>query len=377
MKVKTILFFILLPLLTSCGVSVSTLNKKRPKGYTGEWDPYYCQELYSKPIYPTDDQRNFIETNYNSIPMELLKLAEKDLDSTIWASKCYKFIPSPDSTKFLAFFVGSGHIGSHSKKYGSSTILHNNIYPSLPTFRGYVLWGMQYEEYWYFDKGSTYTFSDSVLEKAKADFLYYTLQDQHFFKDFLTPSHNFWNRGGGGVQFLPLRPENYLSVYGECYAGLPVIVANGKKAYRWKTKDVCLAWFDENIANIMEYDSLLFSYYDPNSHYNRLHIDLISVELDKLLMSFQHKDHTESRWVSFLYFQLENDSIENVYLWNKSFSIPKNVYVGALIPFYEEFIPGWNYVTEVHCDSSFWAQHVELKENGGYKYLKSLNFPKK
>lgn len=99
-----------------------------------------------------------------------------------------------------------------------------------------MLWGIRYKQLWYFDKGIMTFFSKSNLETAKTDYLHYGLKEEQFYKGFQTSSHEFWKRGGGGVRFLPLRSENYLSVF-PCYESLPVIVATAEKSYRWKAID--------------------------------------------------------------------------------------------------------------------------------------------
>jgi uncharacterized protein YbdZ (MbtH family) len=293
------------------------------------------------------------------------------MDSTILASKCYNFIYSPDSSKFLAFFAGSGPTGSHSNKFGGATNFKNNYQSKLPEFNGYMLWGMKHEGAWYFDKGTTLVFNDSNLTQAKDDFLFYSLQRQNFFENFLSDDYQFWERGGPGVQFLPLRAENYLSVYGKCYEGLPVIVASGKKAHRWVSKDACNQWFESNIERIKGQDSLFFNNDFPH-RFHKNHFDLISVDQDKVMLSFYHKDKDDMLWMSFLYVQLNNDTVEQVFLWKKSISFPNGWEMSVLLPFYRQCIPEWNYANEVICDDSFWEKYVELVEDGTYTFLTKL-----
>ena len=56
-------------------------------------------------ILPTDKQWKNLQDQYNAIPIDRLKLIEKELDSTISATDCYKFIYNEDKTKFIAFFI--------------------------------------------------------------------------------------------------------------------------------------------------------------------------------------------------------------------------------------------------------------------------------
>src|SRR5689334_18984723 len=88
-----------------------------------------------------------LQLQYDSIPIGRLKTIEKELDSTIAADDCYKFIHNADTTKFLAFFIQRKDDPSYSRVTHFGRVVHIHNQPSQNdsiNYYGYVLWGMKF-----------------------------------------------------------------------------------------------------------------------------------------------------------------------------------------------------------------------------------------
>jgi hypothetical protein len=104
-------------------------------------------------ILPTTKQWTELQSKFNAIPTDRLKLVEKELDSIISAIDCYKFIYNADTTKFLAIFVQRKDDPSYPRLTHFGQVVHRHYQPSDSNsinFYAYIFWGMKFENQWYY-----------------------------------------------------------------------------------------------------------------------------------------------------------------------------------------------------------------------------------
>src|SRR3989337_908437 len=156
---------------------------------------YGQQDFLLRPdkILPTDQQWTDLQSQYNSIPTDRLKIIERELDSTISAIDCYKFIHNSDTTKFIAFFIMRKDNPKFDRLVHFGRTVHSHYSPSVKDsilYLSYTLWGMKFEENWYYHKEREYEFWDKTDKLAKEDYLFSILDDIEFLKKKI--SETFW-----------------------------------------------------------------------------------------------------------------------------------------------------------------------------------------
>src|SRR5688572_21583860 len=164
---------------------------------------------------PADQQWTELQRQFNAVPTKRLKLIEKELDSTISATDCYKFMHNADTTKFLAFFMMRKNDPKFDRLTRFGRSVHKHYRPSESNSvesLSYILWGMKYEGSWYYHKDYEDEFWDKTDKSAKDDFLYYVLERVGFIKE--KNSQAFW-KNGGETNIFKILPENnsYLDEY--------------------------------------------------------------------------------------------------------------------------------------------------------------------
>ncbi len=346
------------------------INNPKPPGYDGEWDPYYeWVPSKVKDIKPTDEQWDSMKTIYNNIPQSLLAV-ESWLDTTIMQSHCYKFLYSADSTRFVAFFIVpilSPDFEIITSKGRAVQVQWDMDDPKEKVYCGYTLWGMQYEGKWYYDKDDEIEFYDPDIHVAKDDYLYYILSKELFFKNWGNSGHEFWVKGGRGVNFLPLRIENYLELY-PAYEGMPVLVGRGMYKYNSIAIGSCRERMKENLTAIRSRDTSFFY----TLSIGKTDGYVMSINRSKALIGVDHTDINGKKWVSFFYFELENDTANRFWIWKQNMEITSSFSGPDIYKFYRQYIPEWTFNDRIIKDDSFWNQYITAGEDGKYLYLEEI-----
>ncbi len=364
-------FILFLFSMSSCYWNIERRKEKhahdKPEGYKGEWDKNYEWVSSKQKYYPNAEQRQYTENHFNHIP-DSLEFLTSWLDSSIVAERCFKFIHSPDSTKFIAFFLVSekDSLYRRVRKYGVTHYREDPVNDQLE-FCGFMVWGMKYEGKWYYTREENVIFYDTDEDKAKFNFLYSQLAEELYFKKFEPPFKDFWDHGGRGVEFLPIRVENYLRIYSE-FEGKPVIVAQGFHPYVRQTLKPCIQILKNNWDYFKKMDSTLYDVFDTKD----FNAQMVSIHLDKVMIGFHHRDIHDNSHTTFIYFELKNDTILKTYQWRQSIETSKTLSGPDIYQYLRTIRPEWSYGDTWLNDPLFWEAEFLKKENGEYIYLKEL-----
>ncbi|TND07690.1 MAG: hypothetical protein FD123_3009 [Bacteroidetes bacterium] len=367
MKFRFLTLFLLpICLLQSCFSSLHT--SKKPKGYQGVWDPYYAWGGKKLKHDPSTAQWADFKKRYNKIPASL-KQVETWLDTLIIAEHCYKFISSPDSSRFIALFiVGENDPGYKIiQKKARSLTVQTAKKPGDAEFYGYHLWGMEYKGKWYYDTDFT-SFYDGNKPAAQDDYAWYTLSRELFFENRENEKYEYWKRGGRGVRFLPVRAENYLSIW-PAYEGYPVIVASGMWPYRRKAITAAENWLKEHKVQIMARNPELYA----SGLFDKFSGSVISMEMDRFIFSSMHTDTAGKKIFSYFYLELEADIVKQGFTWKKTSPVVNGNFPNTTVyDFYRNFLSGWTFGNMIIKDDDFWNTYILPKENGKYINLEKI-----
>ena len=200
-------------MLSSCMILVNRKAKKM--GYEGYFDKH--GEWVSTPSYikPSLYQDSVFQASFNEIPLNILSPYEAEMDSTLFAQHCFKFIHNKDTSKFLALFLvmseddlydnRSPHMRT-VRSYGITKDIFSIADEDTLDCGGYPVWGIKINgvwNYWRDNYYSCYTFNAHSPAHARQFVEGYILnKDTYFFKYFLTENQNeFWETGGRHGQF--------------------------------------------------------------------------------------------------------------------------------------------------------------------------------
>lgn len=323
--------------------------------------------LQSKKVLPRDKQWTELQSQYNFIPFEKLRIIEKDLDSTISASDCYKFLHNADSTKFIAFFIMRKDNPKFARLEHFGRTVHEYYRPSEKDsieHLSYTLWGMKYEENWYYRKEYEYEFWDKTDKDAKVDYLFSILDDIWFLKN-KTPE-SFWENGGKTNQFRIL-PEgrSYLTEYD----GQPQIVGFHKIFQIRRQKDL----LNENIEKtscaieddlwntLHQSDSLAFHIRYKSKRSGKSCLVLYNSDRSKILLPIIYYDSKSQPWLT--YYFLDNSFSEpTLYKWIKIPTKKINRKPGdeslEIVYDIRTFIENWNWGTvNLISNENFWKNN--------------------
>ena len=320
--------------------------------------------LQPEKVLPTDKQWTDLQSQYNNIPTDKLRIIEKDLDSTISASDCYKFIHNADSTKFIAFFIMRKDNPKFDRLIHFGRTVHSHYRPSDKDsieYLSYTLWGMKYEENWYYDKEREYEFWDKTDKDAKVDYLFSILHDIGFLKN-KTPEL-FWKTGGKTNRFRILPEGNsYLTEY----AGQPEIVGFHKIFQIRRQKDL----LNENIEmtscaieddlwnTLHQSDSLAFHKRYKSKYSGKSCLVLYNSDRNKILLPIIYYDNKSQPWLT--YYLIKNNFGETtIYKWTKIPTKKINRKSGdeslEIVYDIRTFIENWNWGTvNLINNENFW-----------------------
>ena len=302
------------------------------------WDKKYEWKGGNRKVNPSTAQWEFLKDTFNIIPQALGKF-DAGWDSALVFSSCYKFIYSPDSTKFIAFYVTPLLSCEGQKmKEGGATFYTKQKDKKTVEFYGATLWGMLYHGRWYYHKNNPTRFCDDHIKTAREFYLKNTLSDIWFFEDWLQPHHQFWKTGGKSIAYLPIRQENYLSIY-PLYEGYPVLVAYSYWRYLQPTYIACNEWMVNNRKTIFDGADL-----NEPGPVKESACNIITFDQQKAIGSYTYEDTGGKKRIGFLYFELENENIvKAVYKWNQPIVSESPFFTNDIYNYLRQFWPNWDY----------------------------------
>lgn len=331
------------------------------------------ENFLSRPdkILPTDKQWTELQSKFNSIPIDRLKFIEKELDSIISATDCYKFIHNADTTKFLAIFVQRKDNPSYSRLTHFGQVVHRHYQPSGNNpinFYAYILWGMKYENQWYYNKHLENEFWDKDIKAAQLNFLFFILRDVGFLK---TKDEKFWLSGGDYKHFKILPKNNF---YLEEYAGLPEIVGwhmvsqggRQKQLLNEKIERTACAIEDELWNSLHRSDSVAFHTRYKSRYSGNSCLVLYNSDRSKILLPILYYDSKSNPWLTYYFLKITStDTV--LYHWTK-FPTKKIIRKSGdesleIIYDIRNFIQnwGWGTVNMISTDS-FWTDNFTDKD---------------
>lgn len=308
-----------------------------------------------------------MKITHNYLPTSLLKEIEKELDSTISAQDCFKFIHNPDTSKLIAFFLKERNDRSHSRLTHFGRVVHYHYRPTENDsieFYGYIIWGMKHGEDWYYDKDWENEFWDKNLDIAKNNFLFYVLDKIGYFKNH--DMRNFWKGEGSGNRFRVVsNKDSYL----EEYAGLPEVVgmhktsaeARHEQLLNEKIEMVGCALADRFWNSLHQADSSAFHTRYQSKYSGRSCLVLYNSDRSKLLLPVLYYDNQFKPYLTY-YFATINSGDTTLYRWTKFPTKRLSYKPGdeslAIVYDIRNFIENWNWGT-VHMISfqKFWVDN--------------------
>jgi hypothetical protein len=326
-------------------------------------------------ILPTTKQWEELQFYYNFLPTKRLEVMEKELNSTISTTDCYKFIHNPDTTKFIAFFIMRKENPKFERLGHFGRVVHKHYQPSdndSISYLSYILWGMKYDGNWYYHKDREDEFWDKSDKSAKNDFLFYVLDDIAYFK-----KKNFWETGGATNQFTILSKNNS---YLKEYAGLPEIVGWHKTFETRRKNDLLNEQIEKTACQIQNKlwstlhrsDNMIFHSIYQSEYTGESCLVLYNSERSSVLLPIIYFDSKKQPWVRY-YFLKINSTGATLYQWLKfpTKQIKRKPGEESLEIVYDirTLIENWNWGTvNMISNDSFWINNfsetdLQLIEN--------------
>jgi hypothetical protein len=321
---------------------------------------------------PTNKEWQDLKLKYNHVPTAFLKTIEKELDSIISAEDCFKFIHNPDTTKFVAFFLHERNDRSHSRLTHFGQVVHQHYRATENDsieFFGYVVWGMKYEQHWYYDKDRENEFWDKNLDVAKDNFLFYALEEVEYFKN--KDEKHFWKDGGASNRFRVLHKGNsYLTEY----AGLPEVVGWHKTSAEGRQRQLSnekiettgCTIHDDLWNTLHQNDNAAFHTRYRDKYSGKSCLILYNSERNKVLLPILYNDNQSKPYATYYFMQI-NSTDTILYRWTKfpTKRIKRKPGTESLEVVYDirTFIENWNWGTvNMISDENFWADNFTNKD---------------
>ena len=320
-------------------------------------------------VLPTHKEWTDLQVQFNIIPADKLNIIEKELDSTISASDCYKFLYNPDSTKFIAFFVMHKDNFRFDKLIHFGRAVHKHYRPSdndSILYLGYVLWGMKYEQSWYYHKDRENEFWDRTDKSANDNFLYYILNDVGYFR--MHSIESFWKKGGNSNEFRILpKGTSYL----EEYIGQPELVGWHKSFEERRKNDLLNEKLEKETCSIQNdlwdtlnrTDSAVFHSRYISQYSGKSCLSLYNAARNKILIPVIYYDNKSQPWLTYYYLSF-NSADTTLYRWTKisTKQITRKPGDESLEVVYDlrTFIENWNWGTvNMISKESFWMDNFK------------------
>lgn len=306
---------------------------------------------------PTPAQWQYVLENYNTLDDSILLFAEKDLEKTILAKSCFKFIYNNDHTKFMAFFIEGFRSPEYeiTTRFGSSSrsYLGENV-----NYSGYTLYGMLYEGKWHFYDDMRYSFYEENDEKAKLTLLYSELVDMRYFK--------FKDKIWEGKGETPFQKARYKSVYSPEELGKPEIIANYNHRTGYIRQEARNEEFEAYICPVTDSIWQTLHTQNPLAYSQRYKAN------DHCLVLY-NKTHTKAL-IPIIYYDSQKQPFLTYYVWMLE-NGKKRLYTSAAFPLKQispgggsetvvydirKYINNWNWGTRNLIDNdNFWDENFK------------------
>ncbi len=343
---------------------------------------------------PTLKRKNQVEKDRNSIlvndyyPKSANKLILpkiKDTDTTINKQSFYQGFMNKENNKFIAFFAENStgkDFKEFKDKYGDKNItIGENYFTNPPNMYCFIVYGIKYQEKWYYKKDKIVHFKASDFEQGKLEYFVNLKKWDFFAEDSNKPSDNFWETNFF-IKVPDLTKDPDWDKYGESiwktdeinnrpYIGLYKIVADGLKKEQ-KEKD---KYFDKSI--IETYVTPYIKRLSATGNYEQVtlnqmsksHLLIYPKEKNVLLCPYNIKDKKKEKIINYLIL-IKTESGYDIYKWN--YLKPDDFKNTAIGPSFMEQIntlTDWNFSFKTLDDSKFWEKYVLLKKGNDFKYL--------
>lgn len=323
--------------------------------------------LRKEKVLPTNQQWIDVVTQYKFIPADKLSNIEMELDSTISANDCYKYIYNKDTSKFIAFFIMRIDKPKLDRLTHFGRTVHRHYQPSdkdSVLYISYILWGMRYEQNWYYDKDREYEFWDITDSLAKVDYLFTILEEIEYFK-YKNPE-KFWKDGGRTDRFKRLPAGNS---YLKEYIGLPELVG-WHTVFQIRRKNDLLNEKIEKTACRIDEDLWNSLHLSDSSTFHRRYIGKYSgksclifynPERNKILIPILYFDNQSQPWLTYYYSTISSTD-NTLYQWLKFPTKKINRKPGdeslEIVYDIRKFLVNWNWGTSEMINSEkFWKDN--------------------
>ena len=311
----------------------------------------------------------YLNTAYNDLPASILDEATRYLDSTALTDHCYKFIPSSDSNKFIAFYLTSANPADQPllKKEFGGTSHHIDLFAASPgsetTVMAYTVCGTRYNNEWYYHKSDYYEFTAPDIESARTRFLMETLLEKDFFAfaSFATrdkENKKFWSKNGFEKCTNPAKAQKEET---------PTLVSMASAEKKQRTEDILNSMVEQtafrcytNLWSVL-HDADSVTYRKPL--YSDACISWYNPQRNMVLLPVVFYDHKNKPWVLYFVLKITKDS-RNYYLWKriprKPMDWPKGNEVQQLVYDIRGYLPNWSWgSTNMIADKQFWSDNFK------------------
>jgi hypothetical protein len=321
---------------------------------------------------PSDQQWTELRQRSNSIPRSELEIMEQQLDSTISAADAYGFLHNEDSTKFLSLFLMRKDDDKLKRLNRFGRIVERYHPPSASDsveYLGYQVWGMYYDQNWYYLKTKETEFWDTSLKSAKDNFLFYSLSEVEFLSR--KNEERFWRNGGNTDLFKAPSKRNVVENEG---SELPELIVRQMRGQDFRRKtilndqlenQVC-AMVDQIWTELHQTDSLNYHSRYRSIHSGRTCFLLYNTERSKVLLPVIHYDAFAQAWLRYFYLD-KTDSGWTLHEWTlfppkKLESASKDLSIHVVYDL-RTLMDRWNWGTvNVIGNDSFWNSHFSQED---------------
>lgn len=305
-------------------------------------------------------------------------------DSTINTQSFYHGFMNSDNTKFVGFFAENSTGKSYKdfqNKYGDRSIsLTDDFMSNPPNMYCFIVYGVFYQDKWYYKKDKVTHFKAANFEQGKRDF-FLNLRDWDFFEEFgEQASTDFWETNFF-AKVADLTKDPDWDKYGESiwktkemnnrpYIGLYELVADGLK----DEEEAKNALFESSL--LKEYITPFIQNIEKTENYeevtlkqmSRSHLLIYPLDQKVVLCPYTIKDKGKDGIINYLVLLKTNSGYE-VYKWN--YLKPEDFKSSSRASFMDQIntLTDWNFSVDTLDDSEFWETYVLVQEKGVFKYL--------
>lgn len=326
---------------------------------------------------------DILVTKYLDQPMEREALAAiiSSADTNINIDNAYQLIMNEDKTKFVSFFLEQFNAQnfkafSDSKKDKSITILTNEDImkegdlDEVNTY-GYIVYGVKYNEKWYYEKNEVTYFAAASLNEGKQVYFNNLQKWDFFIKKSTEINPNFWST----LLFEKVPQSAASDTYWSPYIGVYEVVA--KQMIKEKeeiSRKKELAIVDQYVRPLADKLKIQNNYENITiKHMSREYLLVYPPDMHVILCPIKVKEVDKEMFIRY-FVLIPQDNSYKVYEWNylnpNNF---KNTQFGPSFIDQINTLTVWNYTYHQLDDNKFWNEYVLLKSGDTYKYLQEVN----